>query len=164
MTDIRLAAGEAKLTIEQGRTTQLGITDEMTFAIVAEQLVVDIEKRETGTVRVRKVDYEEMQEIPVTLRTESVNVERVAINRVVEAEFEPRQEGDTLVIPVFEYQPVVEMRLMLKEEVRITRTVAAETVTRQMTVRQEKLLVERREGTTGEWVEQDSPRRVPLPE
>ncbi|MCY0389816.1 YsnF/AvaK domain-containing protein [Robbsia sp. Bb-Pol-6] len=152
------------MTIEQEATARSNTTDETTFSVIDEQLVIDIEKRETGAVRVRKVDHEEMQEIPVTLRTESVNVERVVINRVVDAEFEPRQEGDTLVIPVFEYQPVVEMRLMLKEEVRITRTVVAETATRQMKVRKEKLLVERREGTAGEWVEQDLPLGVPAPQ
>lgn len=151
------------MTIEQDVAAQPISQDETTFAIVAEQLVVDIEKRETGTVRVRKTEYEETQDIPVTLRTESVNVERIVINRQVDTEFEPRQEGDTLVIPVFEYQPVVEMRLMLKEEVRITRTVTAETAVRQMKVRREKLLIERREGTTGEWVERDSPSDVPSP-
>ena len=30
---------------------------------------------------------------------------------------EPRQDGDTLVVPVFEYVPVTELKLMLKEDI-----------------------------------------------
>jgi stress response protein YsnF len=73
----------------------------------------------------------------------------------VSAEYGPRQEGDTLIVPVFEYVPVTEMRLMLKEEVRITKAAAEVDAVHRASVRREELVVERRDGASGEWFVED---------
>jgi uncharacterized protein (TIGR02271 family) len=126
-----------------------------TISAVQEQLAVEVERTETGAVRVRKLTHDEVQEIPITLRTESVIVERVSINQPVSAEYGPRQEGDTLIVPVFEYVPVTEMRLMLKEEVRITKAAAEVDTVHRASVRREELVVERRDGASGEWLAEE---------
>jgi uncharacterized protein (TIGR02271 family) len=72
-----------------------------------------------------------------------VIVERVPVGRVVEAAPQVRSEGDTMVVPVLEEVLVVEKRLMLKEEVRITLRRVAETSQQRVTLRSEEVVVER---------------------
>lgn len=124
------------------------------IAAVEEQVAVGVEKNETGALRVRRVSREEEVNVPVTLRSEKADVRRVVVNRQVEAEFGPRQEGDTLIIPVFEYVPVTEMRLMLKEEIHVRKHAVEEEAVQTVSVRKDEVIVERREGPAGEWVVQ----------
>jgi hypothetical protein len=56
------------------------------------------------------------------LFSEDVSVERVPVNRIVDALPETRQEGEITVIPVIEEVITVEKRLLLREEVRIRRS------------------------------------------
>ena len=55
------------------------------------------------------------------LFAEEVVVERVPVNRIVDGPVQTRQEGDTTVIPVIEEVLTVHKRILLREEVRITR-------------------------------------------
>jgi stress response protein YsnF len=127
------------------------VSDEVRLAAVQEELAVDVRKTETGAVRVRKVVHEEMQPVAMRLRSEQVEVSRVAVNRAVDERSEPRQEGNTLIIPVYEYVPVVRMQLTLKEEVHIKTTESQRDMVHQVLVNTEELIVERREGADGEW-------------
>ncbi|MDR5776684.1 MULTISPECIES: YsnF/AvaK domain-containing protein [unclassified Caballeronia] len=127
------------------------VSDEVRLAAVQEELAVDVRKTETGAVRVRKVVHEEMQSVAMRLRSEQVEVSRVAVNRAVDERSEPRQEGNTLIIPVYEYVPVVRMQLTLKEEVHIKTTESQRDMVHQVLVNTEELIVERREGAEGEW-------------
>lgn len=86
---------------------------------------VQLERRwvDTGRgVRVEKKVTEREEPLDELLTREELSVERVAIDRLVEGA-PPTQhlEGDTLVVPVLEEVLVVERKLKLKEEVRITR-------------------------------------------
>jgi hypothetical protein len=49
------------------------------------------------------------------------SIERVKIGKFIPEPVSQRQEGDTLVLPVVEEVLVTEKRLMLREEIRITR-------------------------------------------
>src|SRR5690606_23002489 len=130
-------------------------TEASRIAVVEEQVAIGVEKRETGALRVRRVSREEEVDVPATLRSEKADIRRVAVNRQVEAEFGPRQEGDTLIIPVFEYVPVTEMRLVLKEEIHVRKRTVEEDTVQKVQVRKDEVVVERREGLTGEWIVQD---------
>jgi hypothetical protein len=55
------------------------------------------------------------------LFSEDVSVERVPINRIITGPAQTRQEGDTTIIPVVEEVITIQKRLLLREEVRITR-------------------------------------------
>ncbi|WP_325099857.1 YsnF/AvaK domain-containing protein [Caballeronia glathei] len=125
--------------------------DEVLLSAIEEKLTVGVRTTETGSVRVRKFVHEEMQPVRIRLRSEHVEVRRVPINRPVEARTQTRREGNTLVVPVFEYVPVVKMQLTLKEEVHITTTEIVEDVEHQVLTNSEELVVERREGASGEW-------------
>ncbi len=52
---------------------------------------------------------------------EGYTIERVKVERLIQEPVSQRQEGDTLILPVVEEVLVVEKRLMLREEIRITR-------------------------------------------
>lgn len=121
------------------------------IASVEQRLHVDVVEHETATVRVRKLVHQEVVDIPVVLKRRVVTVERVPINRIVNEEHAPRQEGDTLIVPVFEYVPVTELRLMLKEEVWMKFTETEETSVHRAEVQKEELVVERQTGK-GDWV------------
>ncbi|SAK88289.1 hypothetical protein AWB75_06032 [Caballeronia catudaia] len=126
-------------------------SSEVRVAAVRENIAVGIETVETGAVRVRKVVHEEEHPVSLQLRSQKVEIQRIPINRPVEEKEEPRQEGDTLVIPVYEYVPVVRMQLTLKEEVRVKTTEARDDVTSRVLTSSEELVVERRDGPNGPW-------------
>jgi uncharacterized protein (TIGR02271 family) len=92
--------------------------------VIQEQL--QIAKREVDAgrgVRVHRQTVAHTQVVDEPLRQDVVEVTRVPVDKLVDSSAPPimRQEGDTLVIPVLEEVLVVERRLRLKEEVRITR-------------------------------------------
>ncbi|HEX3636319.1 MAG TPA: hypothetical protein VHV99_12650, partial [Paraburkholderia sp.] len=68
------------------------------------------------------------------------------------------QEGDTLIIPVYGYVPVVTMQLTLKEEVRVTTTGSVEQSLQNIRLHNEEVVIERRKGPDGEWQREDPPQ------
>src|SRR3982751_2082323 len=76
---------------------------------------------------------------------ERVNVERKAVNRIVDGPVDVRYEGDTTVIPVLEEVLVVEKRLILREEIHITRSTEEVHKPQRVVLRREDVSVERME-------------------
>jgi uncharacterized protein (TIGR02271 family) len=111
--------------------------------VVAEELEVRKRSVETGGVRVSKVVHEREEVVDEPLFREEVDVERVAINRAVDGPVATRQEGDVTIVPVLEEVLVVEKRLMLKEELRITRRRVEEHRPQRVSLRTEDATVER---------------------
>ena len=104
------------------RTTSVP-TDVETVAIPIVEEILTVAKRSTeNRVRVRTVIDEERVLLKASEISSAVNVERVPINRVVTTTPDVREEGNVLIVPVLEEQVFVEKRLVLVEEVRITRT------------------------------------------
>lgn len=116
---------------------------EIVIPLVSEEL--DVSKRSTERERVRVTSTVSTREeaVDVPLVQEELVVERVAVGRVVDATSEPRQEGATLVVPVYEEVLVVEKRLVLKEEVHITRKRREQRHHEQVPLRREDVLIER---------------------
>ena len=111
--------------------------------VIAEDLQVGRRSVETGRVRVTKLVREQQQVVDEPTVTEEVVVERVPVNRYVDGPVEPRQEGETLVLPVLEEVVVVERRLMLKEEVRITKRKSESHKPQTVTLRSEDVKIDR---------------------
>ena len=114
----------------------------MVIPVVREEVQVGKRVVERGGVRVHKrvEEHEEVVEQPTF--HEEVTVERVPIGRPLDQEIGSRQEGDTLIIPVLEEMLVVERRLVLKEEVRITKRRIDETEQARVVVREEHVDIE----------------------
>jgi len=98
----------------------------------------------TGGVRVQKLVREHQEVVEEPVLRESVEVERIVKNELIEdgTPIETRHEGDTIIVPVVEEVIVLQKRLMLKEEIRITKS-SQRTITAQpVTLRREEVIVE----------------------
>lgn len=104
-----------------------------------------ISKREvvTGKVVVRTVVDAEERVLSEALSENTVSVERVAVDRVVEAIPPVRTEGNVTIIPVLQERIVVQKQLVLLEEVRITRLTSVETVDIPVQLKTQRAIVER---------------------
>lgn len=111
--------------------------------VVEEQLQVEKRKVEAGGVRIRKVVHEREEVIDEPLMREEVQVKRVPVNRVVEAPIPVRHVGNTMIISLLEEVLVVEKRLMLKEELHITKSETETYKPQRITLRREEAMVER---------------------
>ena len=77
------------------------------------------------------------------LRSGEATIERVRIDRVVDAAPAIRQEGDTIIVPVLEEIMVVEKRLLLKEEIHIRRQQIVQHLRQPVRLRSEEVSLER---------------------
>lgn len=111
--------------------------------VVEERAVVRKRKRITGAVQARTVVCEREEVLDVPVEREDLVVERVELDRWLDAPQETRQEGDTTVIPVHEEVLVVEKRLKLVGEVRVTRRRSTTSEEHRVMLRREEVEVER---------------------
>lgn len=79
----------------------------------------------------------------MTARSESVKIEKIPVNKYVEVAPQIRYEGDTMIFPVVQEVIVVEKRLLLVEEVHITKTTITNEGEKSMPLRREEVFVER---------------------
>jgi uncharacterized protein (TIGR02271 family) len=119
-------------------------TEQIVVPIIEELIEVRKQMVDTANVRVTKTVHEHEETINEPLRRETVAVTRVPIERVVDTAMPPREEGDTLIIPVYEERLVVQKQLFLKEEVHLTRQGTVDREAQQtVTLRREEVAVER---------------------
>lgn len=120
--------------------------------VAREELHVEARPVPAGRVVVRKHVTTGEEVVDVPLVHDEVSVERVPRGELVDAPPPVREEGDTTIVPVLEEEVVVERRLRLKEELRITRRRREERRTCRVPLRREEVTVERT--TPGAEVEQ----------
>ena len=112
--------------------------------VVQEELQIGKRLVETGKgVRLYKTVSEEAVRIDEPLLQQGLEVEHVPVNAWVEGPVPTqRHEGDTLIVPVLEEVLVVEKRLRLKEEIRITAKAGVRIASEQVVLRREHVDVE----------------------
>jgi len=132
-------------------TMEVAAGEEVTIPILREEVIIRTREVQSGGVRVHKLVNERTETVEQPTTREQVDVERITIGRVIGNNDVPhaRQEGDTLVIPILEEMLVVEKRLVLKEEVRITRRRTEEVEQIQVVLREEDVQIERLQGNRG---------------
>ncbi|QCG94381.1 DUF2382 domain-containing protein [Azospirillum sp. TSA2s] len=113
-----------------------------TLLAVEERVSVRKHTEVTGTVRAHTLSHEHGQPVEADLSVETLEVERVPIGRFVDGPIPDRQDGDTTVISVIEEVAVVEVRLKLVEEVRITRRTASRKMTDHVMVRRQEVVID----------------------
>ncbi len=116
---------------------------ELRVPVVEERLNVSKRVRETGRVRITKHVETRQEIVDEPLLREEVEVERVPVDRYVDAPVPVRSEGDTTIVPVLEEVLVVEKRLLLKEELHITKRRTERRQPQDVTLRSERVEVER---------------------
>ena len=141
--------------------SQAGVkaSEELVLPLSEEQLMVGKRAVESGLVRIHTHVVEREELAQATLMREHVEIERVPINQIVASASAPREEGDVMIVPVYEEQLVVEKRLVLKEELHIRRTRTTEEWSESVTLRREEVEVERLPGAAaGENISDQQPR------
>jgi uncharacterized protein (TIGR02271 family) len=141
----RLQADQESLERYQIAPEGQGEEEVRIIPVVEEQLRIDTRKVTTGKVIIRKTVREHTETIDHPLVRESVNVERKEINRILDAPAQIREEEGVLIIPVMEEVLVVEKKLLLREELHITRLREETHEAREYTLRAEEVQVERQE-------------------
>ncbi len=109
----------------------------------AEQLDVSRLKRETGRVKVSTVTRFREQSVDEMLAEEHAHIERVAVGTIIDVMPDIRQEGEVTIIPVVEEVLVVEKRLFLKQEIRVTRVRTTSRHQETVVLRQQEAVVQR---------------------
>lgn len=115
----------------------------LVIPVIEERIIVDKKVIESGRVRISKKVSEEEETIDVPVMQEEVNVERVPVHQFVDIIPQIRYDGDIMIVPVIREVVVVEKRIELVEELRITKHQTHTQVSQQVTVRKEEVTVER---------------------
>jgi uncharacterized protein (TIGR02271 family) len=123
--------------------------------VIAEQLEVQKRMVEAGGVRIRKTVTEREEVVDEPLMREEVQVKRVPVNKVVDGPVPVRHVGDTMIVSLLEEVLVVEKRLMVKEELHITKEQVESYRPQRVLLRTEEATVERVEDGRGGNVEED---------
>jgi uncharacterized protein (TIGR02271 family) len=113
------------------------------LTLLAEELTVGKETVETGRLRVSKQTHTREASIDEDLLSEHADIERVPVGSQV-FEMPPiRQEGDTTIVPIVEEVLHTERRLILKEEIKITRRRKTEQFHDSVTLRYQEAVITR---------------------
>ena len=126
-------------TITAGRAAE---RDEAHIDLVEERLRVAKRMVDSGGVRV-STEVETVNEaVSLALRQQAAEVERVAVDRVVETAPEPRLDGDTIIIPIIEERPVIVTQLVVTEEIRVRLTETTREEQRSVPLRRERVRID----------------------
>jgi uncharacterized protein (TIGR02271 family) len=131
-------------------------------------LDIGTRKRATGAVRVEKESTAHDETVSMPLTRERAEVRRVMIDKPVDGPLPSRREGDTIIMPVVQEVAVVEKRMILKEEIHITRHRSTEQHEETVTLHTEHAAVERTDASGRPIAPQERPVTVgsddsPLP-
>ncbi|CAN5914772.1 hypothetical protein BH24BAC1_BH24BAC1_28920 [soil metagenome] len=119
--------------------------EQRVIPIIEEQVRIEKRVTETGSVNISKRVHQEEVTVDEPIVEEQVEVERVPVNQYVEsAPPAVRYEGDTMIVPVL--REVVEKRLILVEEIRITKRQEKTHEPQQVTLCKEEVRVNRDSG------------------
>lgn len=127
----------------QTTTDARAMNEQRVVPIIEEELIVEKRRVERGGVRIVKTVSERTETIDLPLMEEQTEVERVAINRIVESAPPVRYEGDVMIVPLVEEVIVTEKRLMLREELRIRKRQFETHRPQEVVVRREEATIER---------------------
>jgi uncharacterized protein (TIGR02271 family) len=89
--------------------------------VIEEDVAIGVSVSEHERVLVTKKVETERIDVDATFAREEIEVERVRVDRQVDVAPPVRTEGDTTIIPVIEEEVVVQRRLVVREEIRITK-------------------------------------------
>jgi uncharacterized protein (TIGR02271 family) len=128
------------------RTQQeAGKNIEASIPVMEEHLNIDKKEVEKARYEIKKTVTRDdfSQEVPTI--HEKVDIQRVEINQYVDSPPDVRQEGNTTIIPVIKEVVVVEKKLMLVEEIHITRSEQEVTVNVKDSLREEHVEINKKE-------------------
>jgi uncharacterized protein (TIGR02271 family) len=141
--------GERKLPVAaDSEQTPKGSIDDPKLTLLAEELSVAKETLETGRLRVSKQTRTREAFVEKNLRSEHAEIETIPVGRQIFEVPSVRQEGDTIIIPIVEEVLHTERRLILKEEIKITRRQKTEQFHDRVTLRYQEAVITRVKSAT----------------
>jgi stress response protein YsnF len=115
-----------------------------TIPVVEEHATVSTEVVDIAKVRLSKTVENAIEAVDVNTSEDQVFIKRVPRNIIVDTIPDGvRYEGDVMIIPVLKEVAVVEKKIMLVEEIHVTRQTTQHSKTVEVPVRKEKVEVER---------------------
>jgi len=119
------------------------LVEQKVVPMIEETAVVYKERVVTERVRLRKRVHTDQESLDIPVQVETIEVERTPVGTWVAEPPAIRQEGATTIYPVIEEVLVVEKRLRLVEEVRVTRHQTTRHHREEIALRREDIAVER---------------------
>ena len=121
-----LPSGGPSATLPSNEETAMSVrgpadSQDVVVPIYQEQASVSKRRIVTGKVKVSRVTHQSEKLLTETLAQQQVKIDRIPIGKLIKAVPKIREEGDAIIIPIVEEIPVVEYRLVLKEEVWVRR-------------------------------------------
>ena len=118
----------------------------VTVPIIEEYVTVGKKEIETARVTLSKTVNESIQSFEIPLQKEEIVIKRVPKNELVDTmPAASRYEGDVMIIPVLKEVAVIEKRVMLVEEIHVTKLKTEKTETQEVAVRKEEVNIKRTE-------------------
>jgi len=119
----------------------LETTETHTLELREEELVASRDLRELGEIELRAVVDEIPGHLEIDAMREEVVIEHEPMGQLVSERRDPWEDGEELVVPIYEEQLVVSKRLVLREHLRIRRVRTTERQTFDDVLRRERLIV-----------------------
>lgn len=114
--------------------------------VIEEEVVVTKKMVETGLVNLSKTIKESVESFEIPLEQEQVVVNRIPKNEIVEVmPAASRYEGDVMIISVLKEVAVIEKRIMLVEEIHVSKIKTEKRETHEVTVRKEEVNITRKD-------------------
>jgi len=126
----------------------VGESETTVIPLIEEQAIVSKRQVPGGRVRISKVVREREETVHTTLAHQETDVTRIPVGEFVSEPEQTRQEGDKVIVPVYEEVLVVEKRLRLRERLVITRRLVETDQDQPVLLRTEEATVERLEPGT----------------
>ena len=140
-----------------------GSIEDNKLTLLAEELSVEKETVENGRLRVSKQTRTREAFIDESLRSEYAEIETIPVGRQIFEMPSVRHEGDTTIIPIVEEVLHTERRLILKEEIKITRRQKTEQFHDSVTLRYQEAVITRVQSAT-EPVDVASTKEIKTPD
>lgn len=111
--------------------------------VIEEEILFDKKVVKNKTLIIEKKITSEEVSVDVPLTTEHINVERVGMNQFLDSQPSVRYDGDTIIIPVT--REVVVKRLLLVEEIRISKQLETKNQSEKIILKKEEVTVKEKE-------------------
>lgn len=116
--------------------------------VFEEEISISKKVVETGRVQLSRVTQSHEQLVDELLHHEKVDIQRIPIDKTIDAMPSIREEGDVIIVPVVEEVLKVERYLLLKEEIHIRRIKETERHQERVVLRRQEATVSRLPLTT----------------
>jgi uncharacterized protein (TIGR02271 family) len=145
--DERTPENSMGLVADERGSERDGLREDLRVQRSEEEARAGVREREAGKVSVKKGVRTEREAVRVPKRREEVSIERVPVEgeaRELSGATEADIGEDEVVVQVFEEEVVVTKRVVLKEEIRLRKTVAWDEETVEVDLRKEEVEIDDR--------------------